>query len=358
MRGLVGAASVVVLLAGLRAARGILVPVLVAVFLTVACAPILAALRRWRVPTPLAVAIIVLGMLGAGLALTAFLGNSLTDFVRTLPAYQAALGARIAEMLAGMEARGIRLPEDFDDQLLDPGAAFGAAAVLFNSIRSLLTNGLLILLTVMFILLEAAGFEDKLRRALRDPEATFARFAAFTQGVKQYLAIKTAVSALTGTLVAVWVALIGVDYPLLWGLLAFLLNFIPTIGSILASVPPVLLALVQFGPGPAGMVLAGYLMVNVVIGNILEPRWAGFGVGLSPLVVFLSLLLWGWVLGPVGLLLAAPLTMTLKLALEGSPQTHWLAVLLGPERAVVPAAAPPPAGPPPPPVRQRSPEEV
>jgi AI-2 transport protein TqsA len=355
MRGLVGMASVVVLLAGLRAARGILVPVLVAVFLSVACAPILAWLRRWRVPTPLAVAVIVLGILGVGLALTAFLGTSLTEFVRTLPAYQAALGARVAEMIAGMEARGIRLPEDFDDQIFDPGAAFGAAALLFNSVRTLLTNGLLILLTVVFILLEAAGFEEKLRRALRDPEATFVRFASFTQGVKQYLAIKTAVSALTGTLVALWVAMIGVDYPLLWGLLAFLLNFIPTIGSILASVPAVLLALVQFGPGPAGMVLAGYLMINVTIGNLLEPRWAGRGVGLSPLVVFLSLLLWGWVLGPVGLLLAAPLTMTLKLALEGSPQTHWLAVLLGPERATAP---PLPSAPPPPPLRQRAPEEV
>jgi AI-2 transport protein TqsA len=94
---------------------------------------------------------------------------------------------------------------------------------------------------------------------------------------------------------------------------------------------------VQDGTGQAGLVLAGYLAVNFIIGNLLEPRWAGRGVGLSALVVFLSVVFWGWVLGPMGLLLAAPLTMTLKLALEGSPQTRWIAVLLGPDRAPDPA---------------------
>lgn len=339
MRGLVGAASVFVLLAGLRSARVFLVPVLVAVFISVACAPLLQWMRRYRVPTPLAVFFIVIGIMAAGLALTAFFGTSLTEFARRLPSYQVVLAAQLADLLANLEARGLRLPPNLDDELLDPGAAFGAAAILFNSIRALLTNGLLIILTVMFILLEAAGFEDKLRRALRDPETTFSRFADFTLGVKRYLIIKIAVSLLTGTLVAVWVAVLGVSYPILWGLLAFLLNFIPTIGSILASIPAVLLALVEIGPGGAGLLLAGYLVINVVIGNIVEPRWAGRGVGLSPLVVFLSLLLWGWVFGPVGLLLAAPLTMTLKLALESSPQTFWLATLLGPERPPTPPRA-------------------
>lgn len=337
VRGLLAAAAIVVIVAGLRTVRGILVPVLIAVFVSVACAPALLWMRRRGVPSVVAVFVIVMVILTGGVALTLFLGDALSDFARRLPSYQAVLTERFGEAVAQLERFGVRLPDDNPDELLNVGAAFNWVALLFNSFLSLLTNGLLILLTVIFILLEAAGFEAKLRRALRNPDATLSRFAAFATGVKQYLVIKTAASALTGTLVAVWVAILGVEYPLLWGLLAFLLNFIPTIGSIVASIPPALLALVQTGLGQTALVLAGYLAVNFTIGNLLEPRWAGRGVGLSPLVVFLSVVFWGWVLGPMGLLLAAPLTMTIKLALEASPGTRWMAVLLGPEHAPDPA---------------------
>ena len=119
-----------------------------------------------------------------------------------------------------------------------------------------------------------------------------------------------------------------VDYPLLWGLLAFLLNYIPNLGSIIAAVPTVLLTLVQLGWSAALIVFAGYSVVNVVIGSFIEPRFMGKGLGLSTLVVFLSLVFWGWVLGPVGMLLSVPLTMTLKIALESSEENRWLAKLL------------------------------
>ncbi|MDX1440115.1 MAG: AI-2E family transporter, partial [Rubricoccaceae bacterium] len=162
--------------------------------------------------------------------------------------------------------------------------------------------------------------------------ATFPQIRQFTEGMKQYLVIKTMVSLLTGTIVALWLTIVGVDFPLLWGLLAFLLNYIPNIGSILAAIPVVLLALVQLGLGSAVLVAVGFLVINMVIGNVIEPRWTGHGVGLSPLVVFFSLVFWGWVLGPIGLILSVPLTVTLKIALESSPETQWLAVLLGPEK--------------------------
>jgi AI-2 transport protein TqsA len=336
VRGLVAVASIMVVVAGLRAARGILVPVLVAVFISVACAPIVFGLRRRGVPIGLAVATVVFGILAAGLALTAFVGDALADFARRLPMYQDVLAARLTEAFMYLEALGVRLPETSSPDAINPAAPFNWVALLLNSVRGLLTSGLLILLTVVFILLEAAGFEEKLRRALRNPEATFVRFAAFATGVKQYLAIKVMVSLVTGTLVAVWVAVLGVSYPLLWGLLAFLLNFIPTFGSIIAGIPAVLLALVEAGLGQAALVFSGYLAINMVMGNFIEPRWAGRGVGLSPLAVFLSIIFWGWTFGPVGLLLAVPLTIVLKLACESSPQTRWLAVLLGPEHAPPP----------------------
>ncbi|MEC8428670.1 MAG: AI-2E family transporter, partial [Pseudomonadota bacterium] len=132
-----------------------------------------------------------------------------------------------------------------------------------------------------------------------------------------------------GVLVLLWLLFLGVDYPVLWAMLAFMLNFVPNLGSILAAIPAVLLALVQLGPFEAIWVAVGYVVVNTVVGNVLEPRIMGRGLDLSTLVVFVSLVFWGWVLGPVGMLLSVPLTMTVKIALENFKDTEWIAVMLG-----------------------------
>ncbi len=193
----------------------------------------------------------------------------------------------------------------------------------------MLTNTFLIILTVVFILLEASDFPGKLRQAFGDPTEHMTGFGQFTETVNRYLKIKTIFSALTGICVWAWLAVLGVDYPILWGCLAFLLNYVPNIGSIIAAVPAILLALVQLGFGSAVLVAAGYIVVNVVFGSILEPRFMGSGLGLSTLVVFLSLVFWGWVLGPVGMILSVPLTVIVKIALETGKDTRWLAVMLG-----------------------------
>jgi len=146
------------------------------------------------------------------------------------------------------------------------------------------------------------------------------------------MVIKTFMSLASGILIAVWLYILGVDYPILWGFLAFLLNYIPNIGSIVAAIPAVILAVVQLGFGSALLVAAGYIVVNFVEGNVIEPRLMGRKLGLSTLVVFLSLIFWGGLLGFVGAILSIPLTMTLKFAFENSESTRWIAVLLGSEK--------------------------
>lgn len=332
LRGLVGIAAFVIVIAGMRAARPVLVPLLVAAFVALVCVPVVNALRRRRFPNGLAVTVVVLGVVAGVGGVGAFVGSSLTAFVQALPTYEAGLAAQTASALDWLQRHGLPVPnrEGLLDAV-DPGAALGLAAVLLNEVGALLTNGVLVMLAVVFILLEVGSFRYKARRALGMPEATFPQLAAFMHAMKRYIVIKTEVSLITGVLVAVWLAILGVDFPLLWGLIAFLLNYIPNIGSIIAAIPGTLLALVQLGLWPAFLVALGYLAINMVMGNFLEPRWMGHGVGLSPLVVFLCLIGWGWVLGPVGLLLSVPLTMTVKIAAESFPETRWLAVLLGPE---------------------------
>jgi len=205
-------------------------------------------------------------------------------------------------------------------------------------VAGVLSNLFVALLTIVFILFEAAGFPAKLRAAFGDRQGS-ERFEKIRYEVQHYLGIKSLVSLTTGAAIAAALAILGVDYPLLWGMLAFLLNYIPTFGSILAGIPPVLLAIVQLGPGHAIAVALVFVTTNVVLGNFVEPHFLGRRLGLSTLVVFLSLVFWGWVWGPVGMLLSVPLTMILKIMLENTPDLAWIAVLLGRDPKHEPAAA-------------------
>ena len=330
-------ASLVIVVAGLRAAQPILLPFLISVFLAVISFPAVHWMTGRRVPAWLAVTAIVTLMMGIGLGIAALAGTSLNDFSANLPGYQTRLAKETEVFLGWLESAGALPSKRMILDQIDPGAAMGLAAVLLSGIGAVFANTFLILLTVVFILLEVSSFPVKLRAAFGDRAALFPQFSRFSESVIRYLAIKTAASLATGAAVFLWLWVLGVDFPLLWGLLAFLLNFVPNIGSAIAAVPPVLLALIQFGVPRSILVAGGFLLLNFVVGNIVEPRFLGRGLGLSTLVVFLSLVFWGWLWGAVGMLLSVPLTMTLKIALESRPDTRWIAVLLGSETIADPS---------------------
>jgi predicted PurR-regulated permease PerM len=332
-RAVVVAAALVVIVAGMRAAAELLVPLLVSGFLALICGPALVWLRRKGVPSGLAVALIVLGLVGIGTGVGLLVGSSINDFYQALPEYQERIQEQSRSLMVWFENLGLAVPDTLLSDVIQPGAVMQLAAGLLSGVGGLVTDTLIIVLMVVFLLLEASSFSAKIRAAVGDPSARYPQFDTITQNVNRYLAIKTWVSLATGLIAGVWVAVLGVDFAVLWGLLAFLLNYIPNIGSVIAGIPPVLLALVQFGAGKALLVLAGYVVINNVLGNVVEPRFLGRSLGLSTLVVFVSLVFWQWVLGPVGMLLSVPLTMTLKIALESHEDTHWLAILLGSSEA-------------------------
>jgi predicted PurR-regulated permease PerM len=227
-----------------------------------------------------------------------------------------------------LQALNIHLNTDLIRQHLDPAMAMSMTTNLLGGLGGVLSNLFLILLTVVFMLFEAESMPRRVHVALADPDMKLNHIDRFIKSVNSYLAIKTLVSLGTGLTIGVWLWILGVDHFLLWAVLAFLLNYIPNIGSILAAIPAVLMAFVQFGFGTAGLVGLGFILVNTVMGNVIEPRMMGRGLGLSTLVVFLSLIFWGWLLGSVGMLLSVPLTMIVKIALETRSETNWLAVLL------------------------------
>ena len=322
-------AAVVVVIAGLRAAGEILVPFLLAVFLSALAIPPLFWLQRRQVPTVPAVVLVMSVMVLILVLLAAYVGAAINDFLGELPTYRERLDGQIQALAAWLDDYGIYLSVDALRQYVDPGQAFQLLGDTLRGLGGVLSNAFVILVTVVFILLEAAAFPAKLHRAF-NPEGDALRFFdTFAESVQEYLAIKTLVSLITGATITLWLLMVGLDFPFLWGLVAFLLNFIPNIGSLIAAIPAVLLALVQLGPLATLWVVLGYGLVNAVAGNFLEPRLMGAGLGLSTLVVVLSLFFWGWVLGPVGMLLSVPLTMILKIALDQRSDTRWLAVLLG-----------------------------
>jgi predicted PurR-regulated permease PerM len=330
-------ASFVIVVAGMRAAQSLLVPFLLAIFIAILCAGPLHWLQRRKVPTGLAVLLVILTVMGTSLTVLILLGSSANDFSSALPEYQQSLRTQSLSLITWLQGMGIKVSTSLITDYFDPSKALQLAGNMLARTSGVLANAFMILLTVVFILLEAAGLPDKLRAGLDNAEDSLKSFERFNTGVQQYLAIKTLVSFATGVLVSVWLLFLGLDYPILWGLIAFLLNYIPNIGSIIAAVPAVLLAVVQLGPGSSLMVAGGYLVINLVMGSAVEPKLMGRKLGLSALVVFLSLVFWGWALGPVGMLLSVPLTMIVKIALELKPETRWLALLLGSETPAVPA---------------------
>ena len=327
-RTLMVAAATIVVIAGLKAAEPMLVPFLLSVFIAMVVSPLLTWLKKNRVPGWLAITLVITLILLVGLVLGAVIGSTVADFRQDIPLYTERLTLMSSGALEWLASLGVSIDTSQWQESFDPGTAMRLVGSTLASFGNVMTNAMLILLTVVFILAEEMDFAEKLKLA-RGENSSSEWLSQFAASVNSYMAIKTMISLLTGLVIFVWLWILGVDYAVLWGLLAFLFNFIPTVGSIIAAVPAVLLALVQLGLLHAGLTLGGFVVVNMVMGNVIEPRWMGRGLNLSPLVVFVSLVLWGWVLGPVGMLLSIPLTIMLKIALEHNESTRWIAIMLG-----------------------------
>lgn len=322
-------ASFIIVVAGMKAASTLLVPFFLAVFIAIICAPPFLWLQRHGVPKVIALALILVGILVAGMLFGALIGPSLNHFLSSLPDYQKRLSVYIATLIGWLHEKGINIPQEEVPQTFHPEWVMSLAGGIFSALSSVLTNTFLILLTIVFLLLEAADLPRKLRIALKNPERSLSTIEKFSQHAKRYLAIKTLISAAVGLVIWLWLSILGIDYPVLWGALSFLLNYVPNIGAIIAALPVALLALVQLGVRSALLTVLGFAIVHVVIGNIIEPKLTGKGMSLSTLVVFLSLVFWGWVLGPVGMILSVPMTSLVKIALESNEDTRGFAILLG-----------------------------
>ncbi|MGQ4879474.1 AI-2E family transporter [Billgrantia sp. LNSP4103-1] len=325
-------AALVVIIAGIRAGADLVIPILLGLFITVICTSPVNWLHRRGLSLRLAVLVTLL-VIGGFLSLVGLLAvNAFGTFIEALPGIEGRLYNHYLNVLDSLASMGLAINPDTLAGLVEVEDEEGWLSTLLGGLGNLLMQSVVVALLVVFMLFETLNFRHKVNHALDDPQASLSRFHEFSQKLKRYLAVKTLVSLLTGILAWLACLLSGVDFPLLWGVMAFALNYIPNIGSAIAALPPVLLLLVSQDGGvfDAFVLAMAYLIINFVLGNLVEPRLMGRALGLSTFVAFLSLVVWGWMLGVVGMLLSVVLTMTLKIALDSHPQTRWLAHLLGP----------------------------
>ncbi|MGC3874247.1 AI-2E family transporter [Halomonas sp. GXIMD04776] len=327
---LVGLASLVVIIAGIRLGANILVPLILSLFIAVICNAPVQWLHHKGVGkrTAVLVTLVVFGLFV--ILLSVLLAGSIAAFMQAIPELKKELVAQYYLFIGWAPGLSGYLQPESISRWLDFSTLAQFMPALLESIGTLLSQSLLIVLLVGFMLFETLNFRAKIAVALDNPAPSLRRFNEFSYNLRHYLAIKTLISLATGVLVfmACWAT--GSSFPLLFAALAFLLNYIPNIGSALAAIPAVLLMLVtpEGGAVQAGLLALCYLLINFVMGNLIEPRVMGQTLGLSTLAAFMSLVVWGWILGPIGMLLAVPLTMTLKIALNSHPDTIWLAKVM------------------------------
>jgi AI-2 transport protein TqsA len=338
-------AATVVVLVGIRLGAPILNPILFAVVLSLLFNPVYSWLRRRRIPTPLALLIMLVGLTILFLALFFILSVSITRFSERVGFYVAQLDVELDNLDALLERLGL---SNVDlQEVVKPSALADALGVVLSGIAGFLSDLFLILMITLFLLGEGSAMMNRLRASVHEDNAQVSRLATVGQSVVRQFGLRAIVNLVTGAGVTILLLVLGVDFPLLWGILTFFLSFVPYIGLVLAVTPAVVLALAEFGVSRAVLVIVGVVVINILAENVLSPMMMGRGLNVSPTIVFLSFIFWAWLLGGPGAFLALPITLFVAVMFDTFPETRWLASLIGagaPSSDATDTNVPPPEG--------------
>ena len=329
---IVNFAAFVVIIAGIMFAASFVTSLLMALFISIILSQPILWLKRKKVPQGLSIAIVFVLVTGIFLGFGEIIANSFSSFSENEAQYEKNLSEMGNTSLLFLKDKGINISTDKITGLYEPSRIMSFTAGFLGQLGGFMGNSLTIFFLALFFLLELDTIPIKTRAIIQGNLESLAYFDVIGDSIRHYLSIKTVTSLMTGAFVWLGLAIIGLDYAIIWALIAFLLNYIPNIGSIIAAVPAVVFALVQLGFGGVLWTTIIFIAVNMIIGNAVEPKMMGKGLGLSTFVVFLSLLFWGFILGTVCMFLSVPLTMALKIMLEQNPKTKWIAILLGTDK--------------------------
>jgi predicted PurR-regulated permease PerM len=324
-------ASIVILIAGARHAEYWLNPLLMAFFISIICVQPIQWLKKKKVPDALAILIVILAILAMYFVLIELVSKSLVMFLGDASKNQMRFRQILDSLNDLLSKRGLDISALGGEGAMDPQKIMKFTSSIFGKLSDMISKEITFIFLTIFLLTELNSISLKMQVLAKNTNVTLEYINSIGSNIRRYLTIKTFTSLITGVLVAISLAIIGVDYPILWGLVAFLLNYIPTIGSFIAAIPACIFSIVQLGFPASYFTIITFIMVNILIGSILEPKIMGKGLGLSTFIVFFSLIFWGYALGTVGMFLSIPIMMTIKIILEQNPKTKWIAAMFGTE---------------------------
>jgi AI-2 transport protein TqsA len=320
-------AATVVVLVGIRLSAPILNPIFFAVVLTLLFSPIYSWLKRRGLPSPLALVIMLVVIAAIFIALFFILGVSISTFSERVGFYTSQLNSQLVDLDALLERLGLSNVDLRD--VIKPSALTDVLGTILSGIAGFLSDLFLILVIMLFLLAEGPAMMDRLRAGTSGNNPQVERLTTIGRSVVRQFGLRAIVNLVTGAVVTVLLFFLGVDFPLLWGILTFFLSFVPYIGLVLAVTPAVVLALAEFGVSRAVLVIAGVIVINILAENVLSPMMMGRGLNISPTIVFLSFVFWAWLLGGPGAFLALPITLFVAVMFDTFPETRWLASLIG-----------------------------
>ena len=328
-RLLITAAAAVILIAGLKAASDIVGPLMLAVSLTIVFHPLRIRLER-RLPSWAASIVVLVSAYVLILLLIVSLIVAIGRLAVLVPSYAPELNGYVEDVGDWLAEAGVG-----SDQVAaatdaaDPGRLVGLATDVLSSTVAILSDLFFLVALLLFLAFDSARASD-LAAGAREEHAGFVdAMTSFAHGTRSYLLVTTIFGLIVAVVDTALLYAMGVPAAFVWGVLAFVTNFIPNIGFVIGLVPPALIALLEGGPGLMVAVIVMYSVVNVIIQSVIQPRVVGQAVGLSTTLTFVSLVFWAWVLGPLGALLAVPMSLFFRAVLvEMDPEASWVTPLV------------------------------
>lgn len=317
LRLLIAGACIVIIIAGIKTSAPLLNPFLLALLLAQSISPLPRWLMQKRIPPVIAVLLTILVVIVGGSAVISLFAASTAQFIQKLPTYETGLSDLKEAINTFLAARGLNISQILSFDVFSPSQLATIATTLVGVVSQVMSNALLIIFIVILLLFEFATIHSKSVKG-KSPDGTiFARLNEFSADTVKYVAITGASGLLQAIANVIVLMILNVDFAVTWGVLFFFLNFVPTFGFLIAIIPPALIALLQYGWKIAVMVIAAWWLINFVGDNIIKPKFMKKGFDISLLLVIISVIFWSWVLGPIGAILAIPLTLTIKKMLQG-----------------------------------------
>jgi len=330
LRVLIAIAAMGIVLAFIQTAAELISALFLAWIIVLVASPLLHWFVRKRVPVWLSFVLTLLAILAAFVAFSLVIVVAVDRFVEAIPEYVDEFEAMITSIQDWLSSLGLIGAESGSIMsFVEPDKILNAIGSFLTGLVGTVSNLILIVMLLIFLLLDAFNAPAKLSEEIKAGNVYLKRYFHVSESLRRYIFITTIVGLATGILDTIWFILLGVSFPVLWGILAFLMSFIPTLGFWLAAIPPTLLALLEFGPGTAVLTFLGVVLINGFAENVVKPKYMGEGLNISPFIVIFSVIFWAAVLGPLGAILGVPMTLMFKeLVLEADDQNRWIARLM------------------------------